>query len=328
MYATYATYASDHRKRIRRPPSAVESFAAPQADPFAAESGTSSISAGHSFGRVAVTSHALHQADGERVPEQQDAEAPPVPTLLPTDGLDIEQASPAGDESDPIAMDSGNTGTAKPQASSRPRRIRAKLDLTTKIVEEATDPEKKSDFGITHFSVPTYTSRAVALERGVFVVKAALAAEIRIKVRPSVGPDGQKNITGADDSAINSSNFPAIVQDFTPFRSHPEAGSPCTHFWARELTVKHEHVHAADDDKYSKQGTEIAQGQMSGLRAKDTAAVDALLDRVPDFIFGNVAGNMGPPSEKRAYTHISPLYQALADAIKAKGDSGKYPPPP
>ena len=312
------------RKRIRRPHAEPLSLAALQA-PAAYIDDASATDPGHNFGRVAVTApHVIRQADGGRDSEELDAEEKTPPTLLPTDGLDVEIAGSgaSGDETDAIPMDDGRGRSAGPV------RIRAKLDLTTKLTDEATDPEKKSDFGITHFNRPTYTTRSVSRERGAFVVKATLASDITVKVRPTLGPNGQVSIDGDDDADITSANYPAIVQDLTPFPGKPEAGSPCTHFWARDLTLEHEHFHASEDEHYGKQGAESAQGQLNGLRAKDTAAVDALLDRVPDFILGNVGANMGPAAERRAYSHVSPDYQARADAIKKKGDRGNYPPPP
>lgn len=314
------------RKRIRRPHAEPLALAAlqPQAS-TAYMDGASAADPGHNFGHVALTApRVIRQADGARESVELGAEERTPPTLLPTDGLDVEIAGSgaSGDETEAIPMDGGSGRSAGPV------RIRAKLDLTTKITDEATDPEKKTDFGITHFTRPTYTARSVSRERGAFVVKAALASDITVKVRPTLGPNGQISIEGEDDADITSANYPAIVQDLTPFPGKPEAGSPCTHFWARDLTLEHEHFHASEDEHYGKQGADTAQGQLNGLRAKDTAAVDVLLDRVPDFILGNVGANMGPAAERRAYSHVSPDYQARADAIKKKGDRGKYPPPP
>jgi hypothetical protein len=335
MYATHAIHtkhATHDRKRIRRPHGAPPDYITLQPQPvgerYITSEGVSASSAGHSFGRVAVTSPArairhADQADSDR--DEQDGDEKTPPTQLPTDDLDIETAGASDDETETISMD---TGATKDRSNSRPVRIRAKLELATPLSEEAANPEKASDFGITHFNKPTYTTRSVTREHGVFVVRAKLASDINIKVRPSLGPNNQVNIEGDSDSDITSANYPAIVQDLAPFPGKPEAGSPCTHFWARDLTLKHERVHASDDERYGKQGTETAQDQLNGLKAKDTATVDALLDRVPDFVLGNVAANMGQAAEKRAYTRISPDYQARADAIKKKGDSGTYPPSP
>jgi hypothetical protein len=319
------------RKRIRRRHAEPLTLAAQQAAPNAYMNEASAADPGHNFGRVAVTAPVIahsdafgliRQADGGRGNEEPDAEEKTPPTLLPTEGLDVEIAGASGDETDVLPMDDGKGRSAGPV------RIRAKLNLTTKITDEATDPEKKSDFGITTFNRPTYTARSWSRERGAFVVKATLAADITVKVRPTLGPNGQISIEGDDDTDITSANYPAIVQDLAPIPGKPEAGSPCTHFWARDLTLEHEHFHAGEDEHYGKEGAESAQGQLNGLRAKDAAAVDALLDRVPDFILGNVGANMGPAAERRAYSHVSPDYQARADAIKKKGDRGKYPPPP
>lgn len=328
------------RKRIRRPPTRTEMFALPSlqaaCEPGAGAAGTSAANPGHNFGRIAVTapasagsfaSQVVRQADGVRDDEGSEADEKAPPTLLPTDDLDIETVGSAGNEADETDTMPMGGGAASGHPPSRPMRIRAKLDLTTKITDEATNPEKKSDFGITHFNRPTYTTRSVTREKGVFVVKATLTSAISVKVRPALGPNGQVNIESVDDSDITSANYPAVVQDLAPFPDKPEAGSPCTHFWARDLTLEHEHFHASEDERYGKQGAEIARGQLNGLRAKDTATVDTLLDRVPDFIMGNVAANMGPAAERRAYAHVSPDYQARADAIKKKGDSGQYPPP-
>lgn len=312
-----------NRIRIRRPrhEAPVASFAAPQAErePYMLAGGPSAASTGHSFGRVAVTSH---QGSGH-LDDSELEEAPkmPPPLTLPDDTA-MGPSGPEDEETETIPMGSG---AAKPRRSGGAVRIRATLDLTSSITEEAADPEKKSDFGITHFEKPSYTARSVRREHGAFVVKASLASDIHIKVRPTLGPDGQVDIEGDSDSDITSENYPRIVFDFTPY--HGSDYAPCTHFWARDLTSRHERFHANEDARFGKEGTESVQSQLNGLKAKDQHDVDALLDRAPDYILGVVQSNMGDPAEKRAYHDGAPEFKKRADAIQKKGDGGGYPPP-
>jgi hypothetical protein len=289
-------------------------------------------SSGHSFGRVAVSSPAspspspastapgeIYHADGDRDNEVEMGTASTPPALLPNDDAALDAQDSADDEPDTIAM--------KGEGAKRQRLpVRAKIEFTATISEDAADPEKPGDFGITRFTKPTYTTRTVAPEKGVFRVKATLASDIKIKVRAKHGPDGQTDIESDSDPAITRANYSMIVFDFTPY--HGSNKAPCTHFWARDLTLKHERFHAGEDEAFAKQGTEDVQKQLNHVKKIDEATLQTMLDNAPDFVLGVVNVNMGDAAETRAYDDGIKSYQARADAIKAKGDSGTYPPSP
>lgn len=240
------------------------------------------------------------------------------PALLPNDDSALDAQDSADDEPDTIAMKG---------AGSKSQRlpVRAKIEFTATISEETADPEKAGDFGITRFAKPTYKTRTIAREKGVFQVKATLASDIKIKVRAKHGPDGQTDIESDSDPAITKANYSMIVFDFTPY--HGSNKPPCTHFWARDLTLKHERFHAGEDEAFAKQGTEDVQKQLNHVKKLDEETLQTMLDNTPDFVLGVVNVNMGDAGETRAYDDGIKSYQARADAIKAKGDSGTYPPP-
>jgi hypothetical protein len=319
------------RMRIRRPRQADDSaFWARQTSMPPAEQHPRSADmafSSHSFGRVAVSSPSptstspgeIHHADGDRDNEVEIDTASTPPALLPDDDSALDAQDAADDEPDTIAMTGGTSkGPRLP--------VHATIDFKATISEEAADPEKPGDFGITNVALPTYATRTVTQAKGKFQVKATLAADIKIKVRATRGPDGQTDIESDSDPAITRANYSMIVFDFTPY--HGSNKAPCTHFWARDLTLKHERFHASEDEAFAKQGTEDVQKQLNHVKKIDEATLQTVLDNAPNFVLGAVNVNMGNAGETRAYDDGAKSYQARADAIKAKGDSGTYPPSP
>lgn len=330
----------------------------PARDPYVCGAGVTAASSGHNFGRVAVTAPivreerhvlarevavsiplpapsndlsqtrqraddtaaptALLQADGPRGKDGQQIPGPTTqPAPLPPDSQDVDVPAPLDDETDTLPMGGGAASAS---------RIHGALSLTSKATEEATDPDKKEDFGLTTFSVLPLSHIKIARAKGAFSVKAVVEMTIKIQVRASKGPDGQTDIESDADPAINRDNYTAVAWDLAPYHNNPKGPSPCTHFWARDLTLKHERFHATEDEKFAREGTSQTQSWLNHQTAKDSDAVTSLLNQAPDMVNRYVMSNMAE-REQRAYANGAAEYQARADAIKAKGDSGKYLPP-
>ena len=321
------------RQRIRRPHAERPSLAARRAtrvpDVYADGSGTAS--AGHSFGRVAVTAptsweervstrHAFiatipvvanRQADGDRDDGKQ-------AVLPPVEGQGVDVPAPGEDETDALPLGGGAAGTAQ--------RLQSALGFTSSRADEPVNPPG-GEYGTTTFKALPLKDVEVKTGKRGFTVKATEELEIKVQVCPGNGPHHEINIAGDADSAINSGNYLKVAADLTPDpKGHVP---PRNHYWARELVYKHEHFHATEDATYGAEGTRQAQGRINKQRAKDEQAVRTLLDLVPGQVEEHIRVKMPKTErEQRAYDDGAQAYQALADAIKAKGDSGNYPPPP
>ncbi len=315
------------RQRIRRPHTEPLSLAAQQT-PNAYMNGIGAADPGHNFGRLAVTApvsqevrhstrHAFiatipleanRQADGERDDGKQ-----PVLPHVEDQGVDV--PAPMEDETDALPFGGGGA----------PQRIQSTLGFTSSRADEPVNPPG-GEYGTTTFkALPLKDVEVKTGQRG-FTVKATEELEITVQVCPGSGPHHEINIADDADSAISSGNYLKVAADLTP--DPKDHVPPRNHYWARDLVYKHEHFHASEDATYGAEGTRQAQGWLGKQRAKNEQAVQTLLDLVPGQVEDHIRIKMPKTErEQRAYDDGAPGYQARADAIKAKGDSGKYPPP-
>lgn len=321
------------RQRIRRPHAEPLALAARQATrvPATYADSSSTASAGHSFGRVAVTApisweervstrHAFmvtipleanRQADGERGDGKRTV-------LPPIEDQGVDVPAPTEDETDALPLGGGASGATQ--------RVQSVLGFTSSRTDEPVNPPG-GEYGTTTFKALPLKDVEVKTGKRGFAVKATEELEIKVQVCPGNGPHHEINITGDADPAINSGNYLKVAVDLTP--DPKDHVPPRNHYWARELVYKHEHFHATEDATYGAEGTRQAQGWLNKQRAKDEQAVRTLLDLVPGQVEEHVRVKMPKTErEQRAYDDGAQAYQALADAIKAKGDSGNYPPPP
>lgn len=319
------------RQRIRRPRVEPLALAARQAaritDGYADSSGTAS--AGHNFGRVAVTApasweerfstrgavvatipwEANRQADGQRDDGKQTV-------LPPVEDQGVDVPAPADDETDALPFGGGGAT----------QRIQGTLGFTSSRADEAVNPPG-GEYGTTTFKALPLKDVEVKTAKPGFTVKATEELEITVQVCPGNGPHHEINIADDADPAINSENYLKVAADLTP--DPKDHVPPRNHYWARDLVYKHEHFHASEDTTYGAEGTRQAQGWLNKQRARDEQAVQKLLDLAPGQVEEHIRVKMPKTErEQRAYDDGASAYQALADAIKAKGDSGKYPPPP
>jgi hypothetical protein len=105
---------------------------------------------------------------------------------------------------------------------------------------------------------------------------------------------------------------------------------PRRQFGADDLTVRHEKFHARERQGFGAAGAQQAQAWLSGQAAASVAAVGSLIAQVPGRVIASSQAAAGDvhTKESRAYGDGAPLYQARADAVRARGvlgASGGYP---
>jgi hypothetical protein len=162
-------------------------------------------------------------------------------------------------------------------------------------------------------------------------------ADIRGAITWQVDNFGRTDIASDSDPSINQTNYPKVVADLTPppapvvragrrfMKNQPFRD----HFYARDLTVRHELVHCREDDRFGRQGVQAAQTWLNTQTANSDRGLLALLPGIITRIGNAVtAGRAVPADEQRAYDDGAPLYLARAQAIKRKGDANGYAPRP
>jgi len=164
-----------------------------------------------------------------------------------------------------------------------------------------------------------------------------VSADIRGAITFQVNNFGRTDIASDSDPAITQKNYPNVVADLTPppapvvhnglqvMKNQPFRD----HFWARDLTIRHERFHSDEDDRFGAQGVQAAQAWLNTQTANSDQQLLNLLPNVTTIIGRTVtAGRAAPADEQRAYDNGAPLYLARAQAIKRKGDANGYAPRP
>jgi hypothetical protein len=181
-------------------------------------------------------------------------------------------------------------------------------------------------FGVTHSFDSTLTGVTTTLKKKVYTVKATLEHPIQWEVRSGTGPDAQIDIAGETDADITSVNYGDVVSDLTPDMTDLNGRPPRNDFWAEDLTIRHEKVHAADDKKNGPGAMRVASKWLSKQTAASVADVTTLLGEIPDrFAAALLAALSTEAGEKHAYGDGASSYKGRAKAIKKRGDAGKYP---
>jgi hypothetical protein len=184
----------------------------------------------------------------------------------------------------------------------------------------ATDP---SDFRIEQI-------RPAGLSGGKYNVTARFYNPITFQVRTLKGPTGQTNIESDSDSDITQANYMTVAKDLTPNMSDLNGRPPRKEFWAKDLTIRHELVHAEEDAVNGKAVVKEAQNWLNSQTAVDSNEVLGLVARVPARFAAAVQkrtteGPAKDAGDSKAYGDGAPLYLARANAIKTKGAKGAYP---
>ncbi|MCF6256967.1 MAG: hypothetical protein L3K25_11840 [Gammaproteobacteria bacterium] len=182
-----------------------------------------------------------------------------------------------------------------------------------------------SGFGVTRSFNSNLSSVAITPRPGTFDVAATFEHPITYQVRSGTGPSGQADIASDSDSDITNSNYPDVVTDLTPDMSDLNGRPPRSRFWAEDLTLRHELVHANDDHSNGPAAMSTATTWLNGQTAASVPDVNVLLGRLPNrFAAALLAALSTADGERRAYGDGASSYLTRANAIKAKGDSGGY----
>lgn len=208
-----------------------------------------------------------------------------------------------------------------PPAASIPQRdaIAATLGYAPSITQTGPLP---SPFGETRPYTHALSGISITKTTAAYQVSATVDNPITFQVSGGADTD----ITSDSDSDITQANYASVVSDLTPDTADLDGRPPRDHFWASDLTIRHERFHADEDARYGREGVVAAQAWLNGQTAGSLAGVSTLLAEVPGRVHADVDTAMAfPGREERAYRDGAPLYLARANAIKAKGDAGKYP---
>jgi hypothetical protein len=102
------------------------------------------------------------------------------------------------------------------------------------------------------------------------------------------------------------------------------APAHCSKSWCSASGL-HERFHAGDTKVAGEKAWRAAMARIRGAEVSNMAQAKRLLSRAMKGFKASVAKDMAEaPAEKRAYKDGKPLYQARADAIRAKGKKKKY----
>jgi hypothetical protein len=182
-----------------------------------------------------------------------------------------------------------------------------------------------SGFGVTRSFGSSLKNITIRKLPFVYLVTATLEHPITYQIRTSTGPNGEVNIPSADAAAITASNWSTVVSDLTPNMSDLNGRPPRTQFWAEDLTVQHELVHAHDDNSNGPLAMLKVLGWLNGQSAASNADVGTLLAAVPGRFAANLLAALSTEDgEKHAYGDGAANYTARANAISAKGAKGDY----
>jgi hypothetical protein len=180
-------------------------------------------------------------------------------------------------------------------------------------------------FGVTRSFNGRLTGITITPLPAIFFVSATLEHPITYQVRSGTGPSGQDDIASETDPDITAANYTTVASDLTPNMSDLGGRPPRSQFWAEDLTLRHELVHANDDQGNGPMAMITAMMWMNGQTTSSEAGVRRLLRRIPArFAAALLAALSTEAGELRAYGDGAPLYRARANAVRAKGDRGEY----
>jgi hypothetical protein len=183
-----------------------------------------------------------------------------------------------------------------------------------------------SGFGVTRSFGSSLTDVVITPTPGTFNVAATFEHPITYQVRSGTGPSRQVDIASETDSDITKTNYPTVFSDLTPNMGDLNGRPPRTAFWAEDLTLVHELVHAKDDRANGPGAMATVTTWLNSQVAADVPRVRTLLGALPArFATALLAALSTDDGERHAYGDGAPSYKARADAIKAKGDRGEYP---
>lgn len=183
-------------------------------------------------------------------------------------------------------------------------------------------------FGVTRSFGSSLTGITITPQTGTFDVAATFEHPITYQVRSGTGPSSQVDIASESDPDITSTNYPTVASDLTPDMSDLNGRPPRTQFWAEDLTLRHELVHAHDDQGNGPGAMATVTTWLNGQTAASESDVRTLLSALPGrFSTALLAALSTEDGEKNAYGDGAASYTARATAIQNKGDAGEYAQP-
>lgn len=295
------------RATIRRGPSS-HGGAQPHASPARSDAGIGAEHGGEQhqalFQQIgAAPAAAAGPAPAGATPEAEGAETAPAPAAEATFAIpDIEIPSLATIE--------------KTDA------VSGAFTYTGSITRGGAQP---TGFGVTRSFGSKLTGVKAAVKPGTFEISGTFEHPITYQVRSGTGPGGQEDIPSEGDAKITKANYATVVSDLMPNMSDLNGRPPRTKFWAEDLTLRHELVHANDDKANGPAAMGTAVTWLNGQTAASIDEVKALLRAIPGrFSSALLAALSTEDGEKHAYGDGAPSYKARAEAVKAKGDKGDY----
>ena len=187
------------------------------------------------------------------------------------------------------------------------------------------DTPSAGNFGETLSFDSKLTGITITPKAKTFEVSATFEHPITYRIRSGTGPSGQVDIASETDGDITKASYPTVVSDLTPNTADLNGRPPRTKFWAEDLTVLHELVHAKDDKSNGPGAMATVTAWLNGQTAANVAGVTTLLGTLPGrFATALLAALSTEAGEKHAYGDGAAAYKARANAIKRKGDKGDY----
>jgi hypothetical protein len=183
-----------------------------------------------------------------------------------------------------------------------------------------------SGFGVCRASA-SLTDVHITPGSGSYTVTGTYELEIRWQVRSGTGPNSEVDIQSENDPDIRACNYQLVAKDITPNMGDLNGRPPRDHFWAEDLTGRHERVHATDYGTYGPDAATAAQNWLNAQTASSRTQIqNTLLRRAlrESMTVLEALMETAPGAEQRAYGDGAPVYQARASAVRTKGDAGDY----
>ncbi len=151
---------------------------------------------------------------------------------------------------------------------------------------------------------------------------------LSLDVPVGVASGGRTDVPSAADAVVTDSTWEDIADDLEPGGGTPNR-SPRSTYWAEDLTWVHEIFHFDEFNTFLQtsfgsfettiEGSGYTEAQQTG-----DAPADAVTRKSSDLetrllaAWNQAKVNMSPAMEDRAYDDGAPLYQARADAVRAR----------
>ncbi len=200
--------------------------------------------------------------------------------------------------------------------------VAGNFSYKSSIKKDGPDP---TGFGTTRSFNVRMTNIVITPTPGTFEVTATFERPITYQVRSGTGPHGQVDIKSETAPEITAANYQQVADDLKPNPGDLGGRSPRTQFWAEDLTLRHEEMHAKDDRD---NGAKVMKSVIEWFEensASGAADIWQLLNMIPaQFAVAALEEQSVEEAEKRAYGDGLSSYQQRASAIKQRGDGGKY----